>query len=463
MKRSFKLHFFIQILITTLFVIFANRLIAQHFLSVQMTEKVHQEMGIALSNCESDFSNRGDFLQCFKSIEKGSLTNSISDFYLFCDSPNKTALATTSPCEKVREDLNFWTQRRSFSELESNINIEYAFGLNETEEWMAVRLAANPKGPQLWLKQSQVQDMLARMWALRDRNLARTLPSIACLLLFLTIYMTYVVMRSIASLENTLSQMTPEGLNKSVAQNAPFKEFDKVVNVFEGLRIRLHESFVKARRFAGDASHELRTPLTILRGNVERLINDLPVGSDTQIRMRNLGDEVERLIEITEKLLLLSRADANSLRHQLTDVDMSELLSQLLRDARGFHPNLRFTSEVETSVSWHCDKTLANQLIHNLYANAVNYNQPNGWVHVKLERRHKGFVFSIENPTESIPAELPSRAFERFYRGDESHGRQVDGLGLGLSICAEIAKAHGAQIDMNVTEKGTVLVTLIAD
>jgi signal transduction histidine kinase len=462
MKRSFKLHFFIQILITTLFVIFANRLIAQHYLLLQMTEKVHQEMGIALSTCESKFSNHDDFLQCFKSIEKGSLTNSISDFYVFCDSSKNAVIATDQHCEQARLNSNFWSQRRSFSELESNINIDYAYGLNAAQEWVSVRFAANPDGPQIWLRQSEVHDMLWRMWALRDRNLARTLPSVVCLLLFLTLYMTYVVMRSISSLENTLSKMTPENLNESVAQSSPFKEFDKVVNVFEGLRVRLHESFVKARRFAADASHELRTPLTILRGNVERLIHELPVGSETQIRMRNLGDEVERLIEITEKLLLLSRADANSLQRQLTNVDISERLSQLLKDARGFHPNLRFTSEIEPSIFWHCDNTLANQLIHNLYANAVNYNQPNGWVHIKLQARHKGFVLSMENPTESIPTELSIRAFERFYRGDESHGRQVDGLGLGLSICAEIAKAHGAQIDINVTEKGAVLVTLIA-
>ena len=243
---------------------------------------------------------------------------------------------------------------------------------------------------------------------------------------------------------------------------APFKEFENVTQVFEDLRVRLSQSFTKARRFASDASHELRTPLTILRGNAEQLMADLPVGSDVQVRMRSMSDEIERLIEITEKLLLLSRADANSIVEELSDVHVSRLLEELIKDALSFHSKLKITGDIQPGIVWRCDKTLVNQMIHNLYVNAVNYNLPNGWIHMVLKRVEGGFELTIENPTPEAPSDLAERAFDRFYRGDASHTRRVDGLGLGLSICLEIAKLHHSTLSLVVTPQHTVLAKLKA-
>jgi len=105
---------------------------------------------------------------------------------------------------------------------------------------------------------------------------------------------------------------------------------------------------------------------------------------------------------------------------------------------------------------------LAHQLVHNLYANAVNYNLAQGWIHFTLAQADGRFQLTVENPTPDIPADLSERAFDRFYRGDASHARQVDGLGLGLSICLEIAKLHQASLSLTVTEKQTVVATVSA-
>jgi len=254
-------------------------------------------------------------------------------------------------------------------------------------------------------------------------------------------------------------------LGVSSGVKAPFKEFETLVRVFESLRLRLDDSFTKARRFASDASHELRTPLTILRGGTERLINDLPTGSDLQVRVRDMGDEVERLIDITEKLLLLSRADANSLARAFTPVDISQMLLQMLRldeDEAEMRSRLTITSDIEPDIFWLCDKTLIVQLIHNLYENAQKYNQPQGWIRMSLVREAEQFRLTIENPSLNTPADLTTRAFDRFYRGDASHARQIDGLGLGLSICMEIAKIHHGSLSLSVTDRQTVLLTLTA-
>ncbi len=457
MKKSFKVRVFFHVIAITTVVIGSNRLIAQNLLTDQLQTRIHQEMGVALEACEDLFQKPNAFSSCFKAIEKGGLFSNMSDFYVLCDRQKGNA-NTNSMCQTLLAKPSFW-QGEAVSTLGC---MTYSHGVIDHESWYAVRFSDPKKSTEVWLESKEIDALMLRVWALRDRNTVYVLPTILSMLLLLTLYLTFVVMRPITTIQNKMSELTANTLDQSVNLQAPFKEFEPLVRVFDDLRFRLNDSFNKARRFAADASHELRTPLTILRGNVERLIHDLPMGSDAQIRMRSMSDEVERLIEITEKLLLLSRADANSLRRELGYVDVSQLLTQLVKDAHTFQSNLKITSTIAPDVVWYCDKTLVHQLIHNLYANAVNYNREQGWIHFSLVRAEGEFELTVENATSQVPSDLAERAFDRFYRGDASHTRQVDGLGLGLSICLEIAKLHQAKLSLKVTDKQTVVARLSA-
>jgi signal transduction histidine kinase len=230
--------------------------------------------------------------------------------------------------------------------------------------------------------------------------------------------------------------------------DADYQEFEAFTNVFEDLRGRLHNSFLQSHRFSADASHELRTPLTILRGHVELGIAELPAGSEAQIRLRLMGEEIERLIDITEKLLLLSRADADSIKLDMSNVNISELLDQMVKDARLFQSDLTITSNIQAQVVWRCDAQLIRQLIQNLCVNAVNYNLPSGWIDCQLHAQDGNLELTISNPTHEVVQDLSGRAFERFYRGDSAHTRHVDGHGLGLSLCIEIIHLHHGRISL---------------
>jgi signal transduction histidine kinase len=103
-----------------------------------------------------------------------------------------------------------------------------------------------------------------------------------------------------------MALLSIDNLKKAHLNPSYYKEFQGFVAVYDDLVNRLNASFIKAQRFSADAAHELRTPLTILRGTAERLKVSHPDGSSPQIEASKMADEIERLIDLSEKLLLLS-------------------------------------------------------------------------------------------------------------------------------------------------------------
>jgi signal transduction histidine kinase len=268
------------------------------------------------------------------------------------------------------------------------------------------------------------------------------------------------VVSPLSRIEKKLRRLSSDNLGLPIDLTVPYKEFQSFVDVFDDMRKRLNEGFIQMRRFSADASHELRTPLTILRGNAEKLIADFPLGSESQIKMRLMSDEIERLIEITEKLLLLSRADAHSIQADMREISLSDMLNQLVSDADLFRSSLKITSAIQSGVHWNCDESLIHQIIYNIYTNAIKYNVEKGWIHFNLEKTKEGFTLAISNPTHNPPMDLSEKAFERFYRGDSAHTRAIDGIGLGLSLSLEIAKFHQATMSLSVAEDNVVTTTL---
>ncbi len=244
----------------------------------------------------------------------------------------------------------------------------------------------------------------------------------------------------------TAGRITARDLAERVPIVRSDAEFARLIDVINQMLERIERSFHQAARFSADAAHELKTPLTILQGQLEQAVQESAVDSAEQRTFAGLLDEVQRLKSITRKLLLLARADAGRLPLAKEQVDLSGAVLSAVEDARTLAPNLGISVDVPAGVNVTADPDLLTQVLQNLMTNAVKFNQSNGRIEVALTSNHRNVILAVANTGAAIAEADRERIFERFYRGDASHNRRVDGTGLGLSLSREIARAHGGEL-----------------
>jgi heavy metal sensor kinase len=249
-------------------------------------------------------------------------------------------------------------------------------------------------------------------------------------------------LRPIALITRTAAGITARGLDKRVPVTSVDPDLARLSEVINGMLDRLERSFHQAVRFSADAAHELQTPLTVLQGELEEAVQCAAPGSDEQQRYSGLLEEAQRLKAIVQKLLLLARADAGQLSLQRETVDLTALVESALEDVKAIAPQLLVEQEIAGGVRVKADADLLAQVIRNMTSNAVKYNIEHGWVVFELRTSDRVARFTLSNTGMPIPPEDQERIFDRFYRVDKSRSRRIGGVGLGLSIAREIARAH---------------------
>lgn len=459
MQKSFKKHVFIRVFFAVIFVILVNRFISKAMMPGVVTDHVVHDMSQALLICKNKTTDVNDFFICANKNRNEDISLNMANSYVLCSEKNKN----NNPVVEVNINVCANLRELHAADGEKKLLPDSLVLLKKTvdsQDWVAVALNENPSAAMLLVRKDDIDKIVRDAWGWRDQIIIYSLPALLLSALLLTIYLTGAVVSPLARIEKKLRRISSDNLGRPIDLTVPYKEFQSFVDVFEGMRNRLNQGFIQMRRFAADASHELRTPLTILRGNAEKLIADFPLGSESQIKMRLMSDEIERLIEITEKLLLLSRADARSIQAEMREISLSDMVNQLVADADLFRPSLKITNEIQSGVHWNCDESLIRQLIYNIYTNAIKYNIEKGWINFKLEKTREGFILAISNPADNPPLDLAEKAFQRFYRGDSAHARAIDGIGLGLSLSLEIAKIHQASLSLSVDEHKVVTTTL---
>jgi signal transduction histidine kinase len=262
-------------------------------------------------------------------------------------------------------------------------------------------------------------------------------------------WLTRKALAPVADLTRAATRINEQSLHQRLPRSGNGDELDRLTQVFNDMTARLDGSFQRVRQFTLHASHELKTPLTVIRGELESALHEEKNGAPPEsARLLSQIDEIDRLTRIVDGLTLLTKADAGQVALHREPVQLDELVRESFADANILaHP-----SGVSVSLS-PCepaailgDRHRLRQLLLNLTDNAVKYNQPGGSVAISLIRSDTAAELRIANTGPGLAPELQPRVFERFFRGDASHNRAVEGCGLGLSIAQWIVHAHGGAI-----------------
>ncbi len=203
------------------------------------------------------------------------------------------------------------------------------------------------------------------------------------------------------------------------------------------------------REFTANVSHELKTPLHSISGCAELLSNGLVRTEDEGQFLGQIYTEAQRMIRLIDDIIGLSRLDEGAEGMNREPVDLyvvaGRTVNSLQQTARDADVTFRLTG---TSAEIRAIPQLVNGIIYNLCDNAIKYNRAGGTVHVDVSRREKNVVLTVEDTGIGIAPEHQARIFERFYRVDKSHSKEVGGTGLGLSIVKHAAQIHGAEIGL---------------
>jgi len=263
-------------------------------------------------------------------------------------------------------------------------------------------------------------------------------------------------LRPMRVIAHTAEHVTARGLDQRIPLSNEDPEIARVIHVLNRMMDRLENSFRQATRFSADASHELKTPLAIMQGELENALQEASPGSKEQQVFGNLLEETQRLKTITNGLLLLARADAGQLKPALETVDLTAMLEGIVEDTRVLAEESRLEFEVKPipAIRVQADPALLRTALLNLFVNAVKYNEPGGTIVVELETRENRVLLTLGNSGPGIPESDRARVFTRFHRVDAARQRLVDGVGLGLSLAREIARAHGGELELQESRPG---------
>ena len=207
---------------------------------------------------------------------------------------------------------------------------------------------------------------------------------------------------------------------------------------------RIEASLERERVFVADASHELRTPLAILRAELELAERPGRSLGELQSAVGSAGEEVERLSQLAEDLLVIARSDQGKLRIARESIDVGALLERVQhRFARRAQERGRqVVVDAPAGMRSELDPLRVEQAVGNLTDNALRHGR--GDVRLAAHRENGFAVVEVSDHGPGFPAEFESQAFERFTRADA--GRTGGGAGLGLAITRAIAEAHGGEV-----------------
>lgn len=204
------------------------------------------------------------------------------------------------------------------------------------------------------------------------------------------------------------------------------------------------------KEFSANVSHELKTPLTSISGYAEIMKSGIVKPEDMPRFSEKIYNEARRLITLVEDIIKLSHLDEGKVELEKEDIDLydltREIISRLAPQASAKKVHMELTGE---SVIYNGVRQILDEMVYNICENAIKYNKECGEIRVWVGNTLNGKKIIVTDTGIGIPKEQQERIFERFYRVDKSHSKEIGGTGLGLSIVKHGAILHNAKIHVD--------------
>ncbi len=228
-----------------------------------------------------------------------------------------------------------------------------------------------------------------------------------------------------------------------------YTETEAISEAFNEMMGRMQVIDESRQEFVSNVSHELKTPLTSMKVLADSLLGQEDVPAELyKDFMGDIAEEIERENKIINDLLSLVKMDKSAGSLNIALVNINELLEVIMKRVKPIaeKQNIELVLESFRPVTAEIDEVKLSLALTNLVENAIKYNKEDGWVHVSLNADHKFFFVRVEDSGIGIPEESLEHIYERFYRADKSHSREIGGTGLGLAITRNAVLMHRGAI-----------------
>ena len=268
--------------------------------------------------------------------------------------------------------------------------------------------------------------------------------------LLISLFMAYLIPRPLKQLNRRLKQVSEGHLDEKIELESS-TEITDLTDTLNQILSKIQVLENSRQEFVSNVSHELKTPITSMKVLADSLLAQENVPAEMYREfMTDIAGEIDRENKIITDLLTLVRLDKQAEDLNIETVNINELLELLLKRIRPIAAkrNIEIVFESMREVLAEVDEVKLSLAFTNLIENAVKYNIDDGWVRVTLDADHRFFYVKVSDSGIGIPEESQEQVFERFYRVDKSHSREIGGTGLGLAITRNAILMHKGAINL---------------
>lgn len=281
-------------------------------------------------------------------------------------------------------------------------------------------------------------------------------------IIILVLVLGYLLSKSLVKpftrVSKAIEELTDGYLDEEISV-PDYSETQMLSSVFNKMLKRMKVLDDSRQEFVANVSHELKTPMTSIKVLADSLVGqeDVPVELYKEF-MQDIAVEIDRENKIITDLLALVKMDKKASDLNIEKVNINELMESILKRLKPIADKKKVELVLETyrPIVAEVDEVKLSLALSNLVENGIKYNVEDGWVHVTLNADHKYFYVTVADSGVGIPKDSIDKIFERFYRVDKSHSREIGGTGLGLAITRNAIAMHRGAVKVKSEEqKGT--------